>query len=91
MIIANFVTNRAMLSQTATYEEYWKTLGIKPQKLGILAKLYPDLTMSFITESVFNIYAKDVSKSKRFESIESLAFDWDIETNKRTACSSLLQ
>jgi hypothetical protein len=37
--------------------------------------------MSFITESVFNIYAKDLSKSKRFESIEALAFDWDVDTN----------
>jgi len=50
---------------------------VKPHKLGILARLYPDLTMSYITESVFNIYTKDASKSKRFESIESLMFDWD--------------
>lgn len=27
MIIANFVTNRAMMGQTSTYEDFWKTLG----------------------------------------------------------------
>lgn len=46
-----------------------------------MAKLYPDLTASFITESLFNVYTKDVSKKKSFESINALMFDWDVETN----------
>jgi hypothetical protein len=80
MIVANFVTNRPTMGETATYEDFWKTLGVKPHKLGIMAKLYPDLTASFITESLFNVYAK-TGKPNKFESIEALMFDWEIETN----------
>lgn len=80
MIVANFVTNRPTMGDTATYEDFWKTLGTRPHKLGIMAKLYPDLTASFITESLFNVYAKS-GKPGKFESIEALMFDWDIETN----------
>lgn len=80
MIVANFVTNRSTMGETATYEDFWKTFGVRPHKLGIMAKLYPDLTASFITESLFNIYAK-TGKPNKFESLEALMFDWDIETN----------
>jgi len=80
MLVANFVTVRPTMSETHTYEDFWKTFGVKPHKLGIMAKLYPDLTVPFITESLWNIYYKS-GKPGRFESIESLMFDWEIETN----------
>ena len=41
---------------TRTYEDFYKYLGIKPTRLGIVSKMYDDLTASFITESLKNIF-----------------------------------
>lgn len=74
MIIANFVTNRSTMGETATYADYMKTFGDRPHKLGIMAKLYPELTASFITESLFNVYSKS-AKPNKFNSIDTLLYD----------------
>ena len=47
MIVANFVTNRPTMSETRTYEDFYKFLGTKPTRLGIVSRLYPNLTASY--------------------------------------------
>ena len=62
MIVANFVTNRATMGDTRTYEDFNKFLGTKPTRLGVVSRLYPELTASYLTESLRNIFYMD-SKS----------------------------
>ena len=49
MIVANFVTNRATMGDTRTYEDFYKFLGTKPTRLGVVSRLYPELTASYLT------------------------------------------
>ena len=81
MIVANFVTNRATMSETRTYEDFYKFLGTRPHKLGIVSRLYPDLTASYLTESLKNIIYRDIKSKDRYQSIDSMYFEWEVETN----------
>ena len=81
MIVANFVTNRATMSETRTYEDFYKFLGTRPHKLGSVSRLYPDLTASYLTESLKNIIYRDIKSKDRYQSIDSMYFEWEVETN----------
>lgn len=81
MQIAQFVTNRATMSDTRTYEDFYKFLGTKPHRLGIVSRLYPDLTASYLTESLRNIIYRDAKSKDRYQSIDSLYFEWEVTTN----------
>lgn len=74
MIIANFVTNRATQSDTRTYEDFYRFLGTRPAKLGVVSRLYPELTASYLTESLRNIFYQDVKSGNRYQSIDSMYF-----------------
>lgn len=44
--------------------------------------MYDDLTASFLTESLKNIFYQDAKGSgNKYQSVNALAYDWDIETN----------
>lgn len=79
-LIANFVTNRPTMSETRTYEDFYKFLGSKPARLGVMSRLYPYLTASFLTESLKNVFYKDTT-SQKYQSIDSLYFEWEVEVN----------
>ena len=49
MIVANFVTSRANMGETRSYEDFYKFLGSRPARLGIVSRLYPELTASYLT------------------------------------------
>jgi len=59
MKVASFVSNIPTMGDTRTYEDFYKYLGVKPQRLGIVSRLYPDLTASF-----FNRIIKECILSK---------------------------
>lgn len=80
MIVANFVTKRPTMSETHTYEDFYKFLGTRPTRLGVMSRMYPELTATFLTESLRNIFYMD-NKRQQYRSIDSLYFDWDVETN----------
>ena len=82
MIIANYVSNRPNMGETATYEDFYKFLGTRPNRLGVMARLYPELTASFLTESLFNVFYKS-GTPKKFESTNAMMFEWEIETNHK--------
>ena len=81
MLVANFVTNRPTMSDTRTYEDFSKFLGERPHRLGVVSRLYPELTATFLTESLRNIYYGDDKKAKGFQNIDSTYFEWEVETN----------
>ena len=81
MIVANFVTNRPTMSETHTYEDFYKFLGTKPHMLGVVSRMNTDLTADFLTRSLANIYYNDEKKANKFQAIDSMYFEWEIEDN----------
>lgn len=82
MLVAQFTTNHGAMSDTRTYEEFYKFLGSQPHKLGLVSRLYPNLTASYLTESLRNIFYQEGKSKNRFQSIDSLYFEWEVETNQ---------
>lgn len=80
MLIAKFVTARPELANSRTYEDFSKFLGVRPERLGIVSRLYPQHTASFLTESLMNVWYND-TKAKKFSSINALQFEWEIDVN----------
>lgn len=81
MIVASFVTNRPTMSDTRTYEDFYKFLGTRPHKLGVVSRLYPELTASYLTESLRNIFYQNRKSSNKYQNIDSLMFEWETEEN----------
>lgn len=81
MIVANFVTNRPTMGETRTYEDFYKFLGTRPHNLGVVSRLYPENTVSYLTESLKNIFYNDVKGANKFQSIDSMMFEWQVESN----------
>ena len=67
--------------QTKTYEDWSKYLGTKPHRLGVVARMYTDNTLNFITDGLRNIFYKDENADK-FQLSSSLLFEWQVETNQ---------
>jgi hypothetical protein len=83
MIVASYVTKRPTMSETKTYEDFYKFLGASPHKLGIVSRLYPQNTATYLTESLKNIFYNDAKGANKFQSIDAMMFDWEIETNHK--------
>ena len=49
MLVANFTTQVPTMGNTRTFEDFYKFLGVKPARLGIVANLYPQNTAEYIT------------------------------------------
>ena len=78
------VVSSALVSSdifTRTYEDFYKFLGTKPYKLGVVSRLYPELTASYLTESLRNIFYQSRKSGNRYQSIDSMYFEWEVETN----------
>lgn len=84
MIVAKFISEHATMGDTRTYEDFYKFLGTKPHRLGVVTRLYPNLTASYLTESLQNIIYRDAKPKDRYTSIDSLLFEWDIDVNQIT-------
>lgn len=54
-LVAEFTTIRPEMASTRTYEDFYKFLGTRPHFLGIVSKMYPELTASYLTESLMNV------------------------------------
>lgn len=80
MKVFNFTTARPNMGGTRTYEDFTKFLGSAPHRLGIMSRMYPDLTASYLTESLMNIYTNSKSHN-RFQSIDAFLFEWEIDVN----------
>lgn len=81
MIVANFVTNRPTMGDTRTYEDFYKFLGTRPARLGVVSRLYPELTASYLTEALRNIFYQNASSGNRYRSIDAMYFEWEVEVN----------
>lgn len=67
--------------QTKTYEDWSKYIGQNPHRLGVVARMYADNTLTFITDGLRNVYYKDKNADK-FQISNSLCFEWQVESNQ---------
>jgi hypothetical protein len=81
MRIASFTSNIPTMGDTRTYEDFYKYLGTKPERLGVVSRLYPNLTATYLTESLKNIFYQDQKSKSKYQSIDSMRFEWEVETN----------
>ncbi len=83
MLVANFVSNNPNMGSTRTLEDFGKLLGTKMYKLGVLAKLYPQNTISALTDLLGNVWmGEEKKKMGGFQSIDSDFYEWEIEVNQ---------
>lgn len=57
----------------------------RAENLGILAKLYPNHTATYFTEAFGNVMYNKSKSGSKFQSLNSLEFNWEIEVSKRIA------
>lgn len=67
---------------TKTYEDWSTYLGAKPYRFGVVARLYPQNTINFITDGLRNIFYNDAKGGSKFQTVNSLFYEWSIETNQ---------
>jgi hypothetical protein len=51
------------MDDTRTYEDFYKYLGDKPQRLGVVSRMYAGNTAAYLTESLKNIFYMDAKGS----------------------------
>lgn len=81
MKITDFAPVDPTMSETRTYEHFYKFLGEKPHRLGVVARLYSEFTPLYITEAIANVIYNDSGKLNKFQSVNSMKFEWEIQTN----------
>ena len=83
MIIANFTTVKPEMAHSRTYEDFSKFLGEKTARLGIVARMQPyeDMTASYLTESIGNIVRNKEKSGNKYQKLDALVFEWEIEQN----------
>jgi len=64
MLIAEFSSRIPNMGDTKTYEDWSKYLGEKPYRIGVVARMYPNNTINFLTDGLRNIFYNDESASR---------------------------
>lgn len=82
MLVANFTTQVPTMGNTRTYEDFYKFLGVKPERLGVVARLYPQNTAEYLTTSLKNIFYNNAKGGNKFQRLNSLMYEYEIETNQ---------
>lgn len=78
MLIANFTSRIPTMGETKTYEDWSKYLGSKPYRLGVVARMYVDNTLNFITDGLRNVFYKG-ERASAYELSSSLVFEWEVK------------
>lgn len=78
MQVFDMTTIKPNMGGTKTYEDFAKFLGSAPHRLGIVSRQYSDLTASYLTEALMNIYTNK-SKPSKFQNLDALVFEWEVD------------
>ena len=81
MLVANITSKIPTMGNTKTYEDWSTYLGAKPHRFGVVARLYPQNTINFITDGMRNIFYNDANVGK-YQTINSLFFEWEIDNGE---------
>lgn len=80
MKIVDYNTVKQTMGDTKTVQDFGRFLGEKPHRLGLVASLYQDLTASYLTDGLMNVYYNE-KKGSQFQPINSLVIEWDLDVN----------
>lgn len=78
-LIAEFTTIKPELAHSRTYEDFYKFVGARPTRFGIVATMYPEFTSSFLTEGLGNVIYQKKTSGNSYQPINSLRFDWEVD------------
>lgn len=81
MLIASYVNGHAGMGDTRTYQDYFQYVGARPERLGVMSRMYTDLTASFLTESLRNTFYMNKESKEKFRSINAMRYEWNVEVN----------
>lgn len=85
MLVANYTSVNPEMGKTRTAEHFGKLIGNKVHRMGVLARLYPQNTLSSLTDMLGNVFMNDSgakSKLNKYTSIDSNMFEWNVEVNQ---------
>lgn len=82
MLVANITSKIPTMGSTKTYQDWSTYIGAKPYRFGVIARLYPQNTLNYITDGMRNIFHNDAKGKSKFQTINSLFYEWSIETNE---------
>ena len=74
MLVANYVSIKPEMAHARTYEDFYKFLGTRPKMMGVMARMFPHNTATFLTEALFNIYYNK-KEANKFQPINSLQIE----------------
>lgn len=83
MIVANFTSIKPEMAHSRTYEDFSKLIGERPERLGIVSRMkpYEKMTASYLTEGMGNVMKNGEKSGSKYQKINSLMFEWEIEQN----------
>ena len=55
---------------------------VKPERLGLVAKLYDQYTFTGLTEALFNTYTNDKGSRNAWQRINAYMYEWDLEVER---------
>jgi hypothetical protein len=68
------------MGETYTAQNFGTLLGSRPERLGTVVTMYPNLAISKLTENLLNVYTQS-RKAGSFTNTRSMVIEWDIEVN----------
>ncbi len=69
------------MGNTRTVQNFNKLLGDKPHKLGLVATMYPELSMSILTDALNNVFYNKQVSGNSFTPVNAMAIEWNIDVN----------
>lgn len=82
MRISGFTTTRPEMANTRTFKDFSEFLGQKPARIGLVATLYDQYTITHLTEALMNIYTSDKSSKNSWQRLNEFVYEWDLEVNR---------
>lgn len=67
-------------SDTKTMQSLGAMLGAKPERLNQVVTLYPDLSVSMITEALNRVYRRNTTQD-RYSPINAMSYTWTVQTH----------
>lgn len=81
MLVASYVNVQHTQGDTRTYQDYFTYVGAQPARLGVMSRMYSDLTGSYLTESLRNTFYMNSKSQEKFRSINSMMYEWNVVVN----------
>ena len=67
---------------TRTYEDFFKYIHLHPHNLGVVSRMYPDLTATHLTEALGNVFYRENGGKPKYQSLDVMMFEWSVENNQ---------